>query len=367
MKIKSKDNHLHLQFLLGSKHNIFTNQLYKLFFLLLPIISYRYKYKYIRTRTRTRTLLNLTASHHYPILHMMFSPFKRQFFQSNVLQTVRQTQLLKISSQFHALRGFRQSALKLRSETWKNYNKYYNRTSWDRLKKPFIFTVAFCVGTTIITPLAFQYTPLSIFKRNPQALLWTIVGINGAVFLMWRVPQLQKFTMKYCLLLKDNVQSSWTLLGSSFSHQNFGHFLINMLCFQSFASTLIPVLGATSFTIFYLNSAVISAFASLAIPIIMGTSLSVASLGASGAIFSVFGAFSVLFPAAPVGIFFIPIPGGSLVLFLGTVLWNAAGTMLRWGTFDYAAHLGGSLVGIAYGYWFARKRKQEIRKKNIYF
>ncbi|KAI5966961.1 uncharacterized protein KGF55_000370 [Candida pseudojiufengensis] len=252
-----------------------------------------------------------------------------------------------------------------RSPTWKSYNQYYNRTSWDKLKKPLLFTIAFCVGTTFATPYLIDYTPLSIFKKYPQSIIWTIIGLNGIVFFMWRIPQLQRFTMQYGILFKDNIQSPWTLLGSAFSHQSFAHFAINMLCFQSFAVTLVAVLGVSNFTILYLNSAVISSFASIAIPMLLGSSLSVASLGASGAIFSVFGCFSYLFPASPVGLFFIPVPGGAWVLFLGTVIWNAAGTALRWGTFDYAAHLGGSIVGIAYGYYFNRKRKEQIRKRRL--
>lgn len=163
--------------------------------------------------------------------------------------------------------------------------------------------MAFFVGTTILTPYLYDHTPLSVLKQYPQALVWGIIAINGAVFLMWRVPQLQRFTMQYAILFKDNIQSPWTLLWSAFSHQSFAHFFINMLCFQSFAVSLVGILGVSNFTIMYLNAAVLSSFASLAIPMFLGSSLAVASLGASGAIFGVFGCFSYLFPASPVGIF----------------------------------------------------------------
>ncbi|KAI5952731.1 hypothetical protein KGF54_003598 [Candida jiufengensis] len=309
---------------------------------------------------------------------------RKQFFQNNsILNKIRQqtqsnqnVQLLKSSmnpwermnqimnQQIKQLQELQNSPL-TNSSTWKSYNQYYNRSNWDKLKKPLLFTVAFCVGTTFATPYLFDYTPMSIFKQYPQSIVWTIIGINALVFFSWRVPQLQKFTMQYGILFKDNIQSPWTLLGSAFSHQSFAHFAINMLCFQSFAVTLVAVLGVSNFTILYLNSAVISSFASIAIPMLLGSSLSVASLGASGAIFSVFGCFSYLFPASPVGLFFIPVPGGAWVLFLGTVIWNAAGTVLRWGTFDYAAHLGGSLVGIAYGYYFNKKRKEQIKRRRL--
>lgn len=317
----------------------------------------------------TKLTSNICLKNHFFSNGNLLSLSLKNMRQQKISSFRSNIQLLQ--SNFIPIRGYiretvyqqtRNSPLR-RSSTWKQYNLFYNRSNWDKLKKPLLFTIAFCVGTTLVTPYLFTYTPLSYFKRNPQSLLWSLIGINGAVFLMWRIPRLQWFTMKYGILFKDNLQSPWTLLGSAFSHQSFAHFFINMLALQSFGSTLVAFLGVSNFTIMYLNSAVISSFASLAIPMFLGSSLSVASLGASGAIFSVFGVFSFLFPASPIGLFFIPIPGGAWMLFLGTTLWNAAGTVLRWGTFDYAAHLGGSIVGIAYGYWYNRKRKQQIRRR----
>ncbi|RLV90237.1 Rhomboid protein 1 mitochondrial [Spathaspora sp. JA1] len=176
---------------------------------------------------------------------------------------------------------------------------------------------------------------------------------------------LQRYTMQYGIMFKDNLQSVWTMLGSAFSHQSFYHLLFNMFALQSFGSTLCTVLGATNFTILYLNSAVISSFAALAIPTLMRSSLSFATLGASGAVFSVFAAFSYLIPKAPIAIFFFPIPGGAWMLFLGTLAWNAAGTVLKWGVYDYAGHIGGSLVGLAYAYWYTIKRKEQLRKRQL--
>ncbi|KAG5422257.1 hypothetical protein I9W82_001352 [Candida metapsilosis] len=293
-----------------------------------------------------RQTKNVSFNSNVQILQSSMNPWQKNFIKQFMNQQVKQSPLS-------------------RSPTWKSYNSYYNRSNWDKLKKPLLFTVAFCVGTTFLTPYLFNHTPLSVLKQNPQALIWGIIALNGAVFLMWRVPQFQRFTMRYAILLKDNIQSPWTLLWSAFSHQSFAHIFINMLCFQSFAASLVGILGVTNFTIMYLNAAVLSSFASLAIPMFLGSSLSVASLGASGAIFAVFGCFSFMFPASPVGIFFIPVPGGAWMLFLGTMVWNAAGCVLRWGTFDYAAHLGGSLVGIAYGYYYNKKRREQIRRRRL--
>ena len=253
-----------------------------------------------------------------------------------------------------------------RSSTWKNYNRHYGRTRAQALKKPLLFTLAFCGITTFAMPYLYQYTPLKLYKKNPQALIYTIIALNGAVFLMWKLPQMVRYLTRYGLLVKDNV-SNWAMVGSAFSHQSFSHILINMFVLQSFGSTLVSMIGVENFTSLYLNSAVISSFFSILIPVLARSSLLTASLGASGAIFSVVGAFSYLLPKAPLAFFFIPVPGGAWFLFLGTIAYNAAGIVFRWGVHDYAAHLGGSAAGIAYGWYYNKKRREAVRRRRIAF
>lgn len=256
--------------------------------------------------------------------------------------------------------------LSKRSNTWKRYNQHYGRTRFNAIKKPLLFTIAFCAATTVAMPYLYAYTPLKRFRRNPQALIYTIIGINGAVFLMWKLPQFIRFLTRYGLLVKDNV-SNLAMIGSAFSHQSLGHIMVNMFVLQSFGSSLVNMIGVENFTSLYLNSAVISSFVSILIPILTRSSLLTASLGASGAIFSVFGAFSYLIPKAPLAFFFIPVPGGAWFLFLGSVAYNVAGSVFRWGVHDYAAHLGGSMAGIAYGWYYSKKRREALRRRRIAF
>ncbi|CUM67730.1 uncharacterized protein PRCAT00005435001 [Priceomyces carsonii] len=249
-----------------------------------------------------------------------------------------------------------------RNNVWSNYNSFYGRSNWNKLKGPALFAVLFCVGTSVAVPYVVNNTPL---RRNPMVLVYSLIAINGAVFLMWRVPQFSRVLTRYGLLVKNDVYSNWSLLTAAFSHQSFAHLFVNMFVLQSFGTTLCAVVGASNFLIMYLNSAVIASFFSMAIPTLLRSSMSVASLGASGAIFSVVGTFSYLFPKAPVALFFIPIPGGAWILFLGTVVYNLAGTFLRWGRYDYAAHIGGSIAGIAYGWWFKKKRDENLKKRRL--
>ena len=82
-----------------------------------------------------------------------------------------------------------------------------------------------------------------------------------------------------------------------------------------------------------------------------------------GALFGLFGCFSYLVPHAKMMFFIFPIPFGAWFTFLGLVTWNVAGCALRWGSFDYAAHLGGSVMGILYGWLIAESIKKQREKR----
>lgn len=253
-----------------------------------------------------------------------------------------------------------------RSDTWKNYNKNYNNTDWDKLKIPALFTVGFCIGTTVALPYLFDYTPLAYFKKHPLHFVYALIGVNAGLFLGWKLPQLQRTMYKFFLLNKNSLSNPISMLGSAFSHQSPMHIFVNMFVLSSFGLSLCAMVGAANFASMYLNSCVFASFVSLALPLVSRRGLSTASLGASGAVFSVVGAFSYLLPHAPISLFFIPVPGGTWLFFLGSVAYNAFGFALRWGTYDYAAHIGGSIAGIIYGWWFSKKMR-EARVRQVTF
>lgn len=242
-----------------------------------------------------------------------------------------------------------------------NYNR--NNRNLDTLKKALIFSGLFVVGTTLVTPYLFQYTPLSYFNRNPRHLVYGIIGINAAVFGVWQVPKYWRLLSRYALLEKDSMYSKWSIIGSTFSHQEFWHLGVNMLGLYSFGSSLASIVGASTFTQLYLNAGVIASLVSIAYPIVFKIPAAAASLGASGALFGVFGAFAYLIPTAKIMLFVFPIPGGAWVAFLGACAWNAAGCVMRWGSFDYAAHLGGSMVGVMYGWWISKRMEQQRSRR----
>lgn len=231
-----------------------------------------------------------------------------------------------------------------------------------------IFGLAVMTGVFILSPYLFQYVPpFTYFKRNPSHLVYGLLGLNVAVFGLWQLPKYWRVLQKYMMLEKDHIYSKWSLIGSSFSHQEFWHLGMNMLALWSFGTSLASILGASNFFSLYMNSAMAGSLFSLWYPRIARLGMIGPSLGASGALFGVFGCFSYLFPSAKILLLVFPIPGGAWVAFLAATAWNAAGCVLRWGSFDYAAHLGGSLIGVLYGWYISKvaRKQREERLQNL--
>lgn len=245
------------------------------------------------------------------------------------------------------------------------FQQYDRRPSGNgELNKLTLYGILFMGGTLFLAPYLFQIPPFSYFKRHPTHLPYAIIGINLAVFGLWQTPRFWGLLQRYALLQKDHIYSKWSLLGSAFSHQEFWHLGMNMICLYSFGTSLAMMLGPGNFTSLYLNSAIAGSLFSLWYPKFARIAMMAPSLGASGALFGLFGCFSYLIPNAKMMIFIFPIPFGSWITFLGLVTWNVMGCVFRWGSFDYAAHLGGSAVGIAYG-WLISKSIQKERERRM--
>jgi rhomboid-like protein len=100
-----------------------------------------------------------------------------------------------------------------------------------RLLPSLLMTVAI---VTLCVLFASNYKPppleARLFPDKPPAIstIAALVGVNFAVFLLWRLPPLWRF-MNMNFLLIPATPKMRTLVGSIFSHQHFSHFLSNML------------------------------------------------------------------------------------------------------------------------------------------
>ncbi len=149
-----------------------------------------------------------------------------------------------------------------------------------------------------------------------------------------------------------------TLITSMFMHGSIAHIFFNMLFLFIFGDNIEDRLGHFRYLIFYLVCGVLAGlahvFATAAFAGGNEASLLVPSLGASGAISGVLGAYILLFPTNRVivllGWFAMPMPA-----FMAIGLWfvlqlinglGVLGSGSQQGGVAYAAHIGGFIAGL---------------------
>ena len=148
----------------------------------------------------------------------------------------------------------------------------------------------------------------------------------------------------------------WTIITNLFLHANFGHIFGNMLTLYFFGRYLLEIIGERKFLITYFAGGIVGNIFYLA----LGDPRTIA-IGASGAVFAVGGALTVLQPNLKVFIFPIPLPislwiaviGGFFIMTQPGVAWEA--------------HLGGLVFGLAAGYFFRGPRRLLPRKGRSVF
>ena len=150
-----------------------------------------------------------------------------------------------------------------------------------------------------------------------------------------------------------------TTLSSMFMHGGWMHLLGNMLFLWIFGDNVEHAMGSMRFLVFYLLCGVVATLAH----IMTGPSSEVPSLGASGAISGVLGAYIVLFPRQRVrvlvGRIVTKMPAVAVIgLWIVLQFINGIGSMAQTaetGGVAYAAHVGGFLAGLVL-VWLFRKR-----------
>ena len=151
-------------------------------------------------------------------------------------------------------------------------------------------------------------------------------------------------------------QPIWlTLLTSMFMHGGIAHILGNMLFLWIFGDNVEHRVGHVMYFLFYLGAGIIASFAQIAI----NPDSVIPTLGASGAISGVLGAYLVMFPQNRVTVVvfrFIPYQVPAIVA-IG--LWavfqfingfgSIATTEESGGGVAYLAHIGGFISGVVFG------------------
>jgi len=140
-------------------------------------------------------------------------------------------------------------------------------------------------------------------------------------------------------------QRPWTLVTSMFVHVGIGHILPNMLTLYFFGSYLLQLIGERYFWVIYFLGGILGSI----FYILLAPPLSVA-VGASGAVFALGGALTVLRPKLKIFIFPLPVPIPLWVAVIGGFLIISPGVA-------WQAHLGGLVFGLVAAYFFRRQRR----------
>ena len=186
------------------------------------------------------------------------------------------------------------------------------------------------------------------FQMTP--LLW-IIAFNLAVLLLLTVSP---DTVVYIGMIPAYItEAAWTIFTAMFAHSGFGHLFANMITLYFFGRFLSQLMGDKKFLTLYFGGGLLGNifFLLMALYTPFGTPMSLV-VGASGAVFALGGALTVLTPKMRVYLyFFIPMPLWIVVIFGFVILSFMPGVA-------WQAHLGGLLFGLAYGWYFKRQQAQ---------
>ena len=173
---------------------------------------------------------------------------------------------------------------------------------------------------------------------------------------------LQVFFERYSTIpayIRDGHHYS-TLITSMFLHGGWMHLLGNMLFLWVFADNIEASIGNFTFLLFYIGGGILASLAH----VYFNLDSTIPSLGASGAISAVMGAYLIMFPSSRVKVIvflFIILKRINMSAFMFLGLWiviqlvstyQSMGVQVEGGDTAWFAHLGGLVYGLLMGLVF---------------
>lgn len=198
-----------------------------------------------------------------------------------------------------------------------------------------------------------------------------ILLTNVIVFALWSWggPAINDWLITNTLVSWDGLVAGryWILITSVFSHQLFIHLLLNMYVLSSFGTLLERLLRPKRFLLFYFAAGIVGSLAHACVSRFLLDRPDLPALGASGAIAGLILVFSLLFPKEKILLFgIIPLPAlfGALA-FIGLDIWGLVAQAEGGGLpIGHGAHLGGSLTGIVFYFFYLRPRLRQRTAPN---
>ena len=199
--------------------------------------------------------------------------------------------------------------------------------------------------------------PLRALLRRKSAAVMTvlIIVLNVFCFLIEQAQPgyLQAAFIRHYALVPDRLRS-YSLITSMFLHGGWLHLIGNMWFLWVFGSHVEDALGSAKFAVFYLLSGIAAGMVQL----LLNLGSAVPTIGASGAIAGVMGAYLILYPRSRVVTLVF------IIVFITTIELPAAFMLIYWfaiqllsgltsfssftdqGGVAWFAHVGGFLAGL---------------------
>lgn len=183
------------------------------------------------------------------------------------------------------------------------------------------------------------------YRNFDLSAIWIIIGANLLLFIATSVHPELRSTLG--LQRASFTEEPWTIMTNLFVHAGIWHILANMFTLYFFGTYLLRLIGENKLLmIYFLGGMLGNAFYML-----LGDPFSIV-IGASGAVFALGGALTVLRPNLRVFVFPIPAPLPLWIAIIGVFLILSLVPNVAW-----QAHLGGLLLGLIAGYFFRKRRR----------
>ncbi|KAK3336045.1 hypothetical protein B0T19DRAFT_395845 [Cercophora scortea] len=243
-------------------------------------------------------------------------------------------------------------------------------TAWERLL-PSTIVVALFVG--FLVTFATFYRPPSradrLFPDIPPAAatVGTLIAMNLLVLLAWRIPPCWGFLNRYFLVVPATPRPLG-IIGAMFSQQQFlSHFLTNMATLWFFGVRLHDEVGRADFLATYFAAGSIGFLGTMA-TLVLRRRLDLSTLGASGAIYGVMGAYFWMNRFEGFKIFGLPpdpSTGVQGLAFLGLLvgLNLAALASSKHHQMDLSSHFVGLSVGLVAGHLLEKKKEAKKQRR----
>jgi len=199
------------------------------------------------------------------------------------------------------------------------------------------------------------------FKLTP---IWVLITVNLILFIATTINQELIFFLG--LQPVGFLDRPWTIVTSIFIHAGLWHIAANMLTLYFFGSYVFRLVGESRFLIVYFGGGILGSILFILLALLgdilsnrfLGSTSSIV-VGASGAVFALGGALTVMRPKLRVFVFPIPAPLPLWAAVIGGFLILSILPLLRIIPYiAWQAHLGGLAFGLVAGYFLRRKERR---------